>query len=113
MSALQLVSISTFACASLRLLSIGLHKPFEIFLRRQGTHGAVVGAGQGAGGAAPEGRLAYPVFFQGFVREVDEGGGEESISRTGGVHDLTYVERGHFTAELAGSVERSFGSLAH
>ena len=40
------------------------HETLELFLGWQGAHGAVVGAGEGAGGAAPEGRLAHPVFFQ-------------------------------------------------
>src|SRR5215204_5674981 len=91
----------------------GLHELFEFFLRREGAHGAVAGAGEGACGAAPQGRLAHPVFFEGFVREVYEGGGEESVSGAGGVHDLTDVEGGHLTAVLPGGVECAFRPLAY
>jgi hypothetical protein len=44
--------------------AIGFHELFEFFLGWQGAHGAVVGAGEGACGAAHQGRLVHPVFFQ-------------------------------------------------
>ena len=87
---------------------VRFYKTVEVFLRREGAHGAVIGAGEGAGCAASKGRLAYPLFLPRFVREVYEGGGEKRIPGACGVHDVADVEGGNLAAVLPGAEEGAF-----